>query len=157
MRRRRAWFIALSIALLSACVGAWKWSERPPYGFMAGMELWFIEEPAGVYLGTGSYIQTYVLVTDPRGVRESAKRELGVPAYEDQDRIVFPLQNRDATMHIFFNRGTMRELTCFRMLPMIPANTQATIEIIDEHPAPFVRARAWVYRLQLLGWRGAFW
>lgn len=34
MRRRRLWPIGLGIALLVACVGVWKWSERPSYRFL---------------------------------------------------------------------------------------------------------------------------
>jgi hypothetical protein len=29
MKRRRRWFIALSLALLAACVGVWKWKRAP--------------------------------------------------------------------------------------------------------------------------------
>lgn len=36
MKRRKWWIIALSLSLLAACVGMWKWSERPPYAFMEG-------------------------------------------------------------------------------------------------------------------------
>jgi hypothetical protein len=39
MKRRKWWFIALSVALLAACVGLWTWSERPPYRFLEGTDL----------------------------------------------------------------------------------------------------------------------
>ena len=40
MKRRKWWFIALSLALLAAAVGVWAWSERPPYQFMSRARLW---------------------------------------------------------------------------------------------------------------------
>lgn len=153
MKRLKLSLTAFILAFLTACVGGWIWSERPPYRFMEGMELWYIEEPDGAGLGTDSYIQTYILVSDPLSVRESAKNELGVPAVEDENRLTFKLPNRDGVVDIFFNRGKVRELTCFRNLPMLPNKTQATVTIVSERPSALVRVRALVYRWRLR-WRG---
>lgn len=43
MRKRRWWFAGLALALLAACLGVWKWSERPPFPFLNGAKLWFVQ------------------------------------------------------------------------------------------------------------------
>ena len=46
-KSRRFWFIALSLALLAACVAVWAWGDAPPFRFARGAKLHWVEVTDG--------------------------------------------------------------------------------------------------------------
>jgi hypothetical protein len=106
MARWKWWIIALSLALLAACVGVWKWSE-PPYAFMGGARLWRMQEGRvypGVFLmgrlDTGGITNVYVMPQDTGQVWAEIKQELGAfrkgMLFEPQPGVTVDVQARSA-------------------------------------------------------------
>lgn len=83
MRRRKWWFIALSLTLLAACVGLWRWSEQPPYTFLAGASLWVVSVPPG-----GKTELYYALEVSPEDVLRGAEAELASSSKSSTGRTV---------------------------------------------------------------------
>ncbi|MCC7435893.1 MAG: hypothetical protein IT363_14505 [Methanoregulaceae archaeon] len=86
MRKRRWWIAGLTLTLLAACMFWWKWSERPPYAFMEGDQLYFVEDwdyrnprPVVTYTSSRSFAE----------VRKRAIGELGRPSVDSKDRLKF--------------------------------------------------------------------
>ena len=73
VKRRKWWFIGLAVALLAACVGVWKWEERPPYKFLEGVRLSFVEAP----MGSPTSRLTYITDRPFEEMRAAARRDPG--------------------------------------------------------------------------------
>jgi hypothetical protein len=145
MRKRKWWFAGLAVALLAACVGVWKWSERPPYKFMDGAQLWFVwpgaSEPQEDF-------RTLYVMRSP-GIRAvaNARAEL-----------------RDWYLKVGKERGAMflkdsvlvaittdpSEIATFPGPPVPPGTT--AIVVISRKPTLLDRFRGWLYGLT---WRGS--
>jgi hypothetical protein len=70
--KRRKWsLIALSLALLVACVGVWTWSGRPSFGFLERVQA----GPLSIGLD-GTCSETYFSPSAASEMEKAAKREL---------------------------------------------------------------------------------
>jgi hypothetical protein len=79
VRKRRWWFAGLALTLLAACVGVWKWNDRPPFKFMEGAILVFEKyDDGGDFHGfrTPRYAAVYSISHPLKRVVDGAGREL---------------------------------------------------------------------------------
>lgn len=74
MKRRKWWLVALSLALLAACVGVWKWSERPTYAFLEGATM--VAQRAVTHGSSQSLVTIYSSDSDTKIIARAARKEL---------------------------------------------------------------------------------
>jgi hypothetical protein len=136
-KRRRWWFAGLTLALLAACVGVRKWSERPPYAFMKGAKLAYIGPSK-----SGNFEAVYSCREDVLEIVEAAEAELGMSALTlrrsgagafrwELAKSLPPLDN----VQIFASPGSGA-----------PEGTQ-TLIVLDRAPTIADRVRAMIYSL----------
>jgi hypothetical protein len=81
MKRRKWWLIALSLALLAACVGVWKWSTpiAPPFAFLGRARLLGFSLQSNSLFGRPTVVEKYSLDSDWREVEEVFRRTVAKP------------------------------------------------------------------------------
>lgn len=133
---RRAWlFIALGAALLAGCVFGWKWSERPPYKFMDGAELWLVEQRGG------AYTLTYTT--------ESPLDAVAARAQSNGFELKYTKDLGDAWASVGVSpRFEISRWYGWRIIPPISPETSGFITVSDVAPSPVLRLRAWLFDLR---------
>jgi hypothetical protein len=144
-KRRRWWFAGLTLALLAACVGVWKWSERPPYKFLEATTLIFTE--IGDPFDRGNDCHRYFASTRPVDQLKDEMMALPV-SNKASDSSVWGLarglafQFHDVSDYNEWGKG-------FR--PPAPPGTTAIIEVIQA-PTHLDKVQVWLYGLR---WKGS--
>jgi hypothetical protein len=121
MIRRKWWLIALSLALLAACVGGWKWSgkaETPPFRFLvAARQLSFDVGPASL---TDGWVEISYWSDIPPD-------ELQTRAYDE-------LEERGFFFHSHFNQPEERDYMWWHF-PKGSRDEDVTVEIDEPRVA----------------------
>jgi hypothetical protein len=85
MRKRKWWFAGLAVALLAACVGVWKWSERPPYAFIEGGNQ--IDMYINDSFGQAALCRSYEVPAAYEVVRNRADTELSALGWKNLEQV----------------------------------------------------------------------
>ena len=157
MKRRTRWIIAFSLALLAACVGVWKWSERPPYAFMEGAKLNFI------YSGTapaGDYIFSYVSSRPMSEVMAAARRETGDGSWECRDGWdCIPWQTPETHLpKVQISELAPQTVEGYNAgiegrFPALPSGVRTFISV-HRQPSILDHMKGWWFRWRWKGWPG---
>jgi hypothetical protein len=129
MKRRKRWFIALSLALLAACVFGWKWTERPPFEFMEGSSLYFVERTERAH-----YELTYVSPLPASQIMERASGHSFYEGYDEWHMVLPPPEVVD----VGIQEWTGADISRFNgtgpdQMPKLPEHTAALI-VVKRHP-----------------------
>ena len=156
--KRLRWLIAIGLGLAGLCFVTWQWSEQPPYRFMAGCKLWFIE-PTPFQTGATTYVVIYRVTTPLEPLVVAARQETGrkleektIPVGGVPITYYFDLTTSIPDLTILsWDKRMMGMLFPVASYPPIPDGTTGVISIVRE-PTPLDRLRAWLYGLR---WKGA--
>lgn len=150
MRRRKWWIIGITAGLLAACVGVWKWSERPPYAFMEGAQLWFV---AKVRWNSDVYKVSYSSTRPASELVAAARAETRQPWKRLPTINIWTMGiEGSASGSAISSIDSPDDLSAVNeslkeQLPPLPAGTKATVDIWRK-PTTMDRIRAWMF-----GWR----
>ena len=145
--RRRWWFASLALALLAACVGVWKWSERPPYKFLEGASLIFTE--VGDPLRHSNDCHSYFASSRP--VDQLMDEIIALP-FSNKARNSSLWGYAHGVEFQFYDVNAWNEWP-EGILPRAPSGTTAVIEVVRP-PTKLDKVRGWLAGFRWKGARG---
>jgi hypothetical protein len=156
MKRRKWRIIALSLALLAACVGVWRWSERPPFRFLKNKERIYAAVDAN-----GLYSEYYAFTESAPVVDELIAKEIARDSYAPiADYLPMAMTpyrfNGPVILHSYepMHDRAFSDKYADSPVPkrraVVPRATQAIAEV-TRAPTPVDRFRAWIYRFRYDG------
>lgn len=135
MKRGKWWIIALSLALLAAFGGVWKWCERPPYAFMEGAKLYSVERRGG------AYTLTYTTESPLAEIAANARLSGFELKYSKDRGAAWTSVGVSPRFQIYRWYG-------WRIIPPISTETSGFITVSDVASSPVLRLRAWLSDLR---------
>lgn len=149
MKRRKWWLWGFSLALLVAAVVLWNWSEPPPYSFMQGCKLSFVE-----LASDGSASLTYFTAAPLAEMRIMAMAELKIaPKFSYSKSMLFDIGPRQSLSlaDVDMYKEVTPQFVEMSNYPPVPVAHGTIISIVRE-PTARDRLRAWLHGLR---WRGS--
>ena len=146
MKRRKAWFIGLGLALFAVCLWVWRGSEGPSSEFLNGSSFYFAE--------TGHNAAVWYASPRPtKDVLQVAKRERkGAWTYKEIGGVLPQWTVYGAYGIVHVREASSRlESALGKAYPSIPKGTRTIITIIRP-PTALDRFRGWLYGLR---WQGS--